>query len=108
MLHADSRLALTQFLASGDPSRSVVITHHAPSIGSLPEHKRTEPISAAYASNLEDVITTNGPAIWVHGHIHHPRDYAVGNTRIVNNALGYPGSSEIEHRGFRGDLVLEL
>jgi Icc-related predicted phosphoesterase len=77
MLHADSRLALTQFLAGGDPARSIVITHHAPSIQSLPEQKQSEPISAAYASNLEDLITAKGPALWVHGHIHRPRDYFI-------------------------------
>lgn len=108
MLHADSRLALTRFLSAGDRARAVVITHHAPSIRSLPEHKQAEPISAAYASNLEDVIAANGPAIWVHGHIHQPRDYLIEKTRVVNNALGYPGTSEIEDRGFRGDLVLQL
>jgi Icc-related predicted phosphoesterase len=108
MLHADSRLALTRFLTSGDRTRSVVITHHAPSIRSLPEHKRTEPISAAYASNLEDLIVTQGPALWVHGHIHRPCDYLIGATRIVNNAFGYLDGAEIEGRGFRGDLVIEL
>lgn len=108
MLHADSRLALTNFLTSGDRARSIVITHHAPSIRSLPEHKHAEPISAAYASNLEDLIIANGPAIWVHGHIHHPRDYAIGNTRIVNNAFGYLDRGEIENHAFRGDLVLKV
>ena len=108
MLHADSRLALTQFLTNGDRAHSIVITHHAPSIRSLPEHKHTEPISAACASNLEDLIGANGPALWVHGHIHHPRDYVIGNTRILNNALGYPTPDGAEPVGFRGDLVVEL
>lgn len=108
MLHADSRLALTQFLAGGDSPRSIVITHHAPSIRSLPEHKHTDPISAAYASNLEALIAANGPAIWVHGHIHHPREYTVEKTRIVNNALGYPDTPAAAARGFRGDLVIEV
>lgn len=108
MLHADSRLALTQSLAQADRTRSIVITHHAPSIRSLPKTKHAEPISAAYASNLESLITVNGPALWVHGHIHYPRDYVLGQTRIVNNALGYPGSTEIANTGFRHDLVVEL
>lgn len=109
MLHADSRLSLTQFLADGDRARSIVITHHAPSIRSLPEHKHAEPISAAYATNLEDLIAINGPALWVHGHIHRPSHYRIEKTRIVNNALGYPDSSgEIRDGGFRSDLVLEL
>ena len=35
LLHAESRLALTRFLAAGDPARSVVITDHAASIRSV-------------------------------------------------------------------------
>lgn len=108
MLHADSRRALTEFLARGDPARAIVITHHAPSIRSLPEDKQREPISAAYASNLEHVMTANGPAVWIHGHIHRPCDYRIEKTRIVNNAFRYLDGQQIEGRGFRGDLVLEL
>lgn len=108
MLHADSRLALTQFLNSGDRARSIVITHHAPLRRSLPEDKHAEIISAAYASDLENLIEASGPALWVHGHIHTPRDYMIEKTRIVNNAQGYPGTGKSEQRGFRGDLVVEL
>ena len=35
LIHADSKLALTNFLAAGDQAKSVVITHHAPSIRSV-------------------------------------------------------------------------
>lgn len=108
MLHADSRLALTQFLANSDRARSIVITHHAPSIRSLPEHKHADPISAAYASNLDDLISTNGPALWVHGHIHYPRDYVIASTRVLNNASGYPDGANRENRALRGDVVVEL
>lgn len=90
MLHADSQLALTQFLASGDRTRSVVVTHYAPSIKSVATGKENDPISAAYASKMDDFITAHSPALWVHGHIHESRDYVIGNTRIINNARGYP------------------
>ena len=108
MLHTDSKLAIKQFLANGDRNRSVVITHHAPSIQSLPEYRKSEPISAAYASNLDDLVATQGPALWVHGHVHHPGDYMMAKTRIVNNALGYPQATEVDNRRFRGDLIVEL
>jgi Icc-related predicted phosphoesterase len=108
MLHADTRLALIRFLETGDRARSIVVTHHAPSILSLPDNKHADPISAAYASNLEGLIVANGPALWVHGHIHRPRDYLIEKTRIVNNAFGYFDNTEIENRGFRSDLVLEV
>lgn len=105
-LHADSRLALTSFLEAGDRARSVVITHHAPSPQSLPEDRRNDEISAAYASNLDDLIHAQGPACWIHGHIHTPRDYMIGSTRILNNALGYRGPEEERNPTFREDLVV--
>lgn len=105
-LHADSRLALTQFLAAEDLSRSVVITHHAPSLHSLPEAKRTQIISAAYASNLDELIRAHSPALWVHGHIHTPCDYRLGGTRILSNPHGY--ITEGARPGFRPDLVVEV
>lgn len=107
-LHAKARLALTQFLMSGDPARSIVITHHAPSIRSLPERTHADPISAAYASNLESLIVEHGPVLWLHGHIHEGRDYALGNTRILNNAFGYPGEGRTGSQTFSGDLVVEI
>lgn len=107
-MHADSRLALTQFLAAGARDRSIVITHHAPSRRSLPAERQEDLLSAAYASNLDALIEAQGPALWVHGHIHSPCDYRIGNTRIVNNARGYPEPGDAGAPGFRGDLVLEI
>ncbi len=108
LLHADTRLALTEFLAQGERFRSIVITHHAPSQRSLPDDRRGQPISAAYASDLEPLIKECGPVLWIHGHIHTARDYPVGQTRVINNAHGYPESHGPESTGFRGDLVVEV
>lgn len=105
-LHAASRLALAQFLGDKDLSRSVVITHHAPSLQSLPEPKHTRTISAAYASNLEELIQAHSPALWIHGHIHTPCDYRIGGTRILSNTHGY--ITEGACPGFRPDLVVEI
>ena len=30
------------------------------------------------------------PKLWIHGHTHDRCDYAIGNTRVVANPLGYP------------------
>lgn len=108
LLHAGSRLALTQFLMAGDRARSVVISHHAPSIRSVQTGKEVDLISAAYASNLEDLILKQGPALWIHGHIHEARDYLLGNTRVLNNSLGYQTARDPERTGFRANLVVEL
>jgi Icc-related predicted phosphoesterase len=101
--HADSLLALRRFMESGDPSRSVVITHHAPSARSLPEKLRTDPVSGSYASNLESLIGKTGPRLWIHGHIHQPSSYLLGNTQVIANPRGYPGEL-----GFNKAFVLDL
>lgn len=108
LLHAESRLALTQFLGAGRRENAVVITHHAPSPKSVMTGRESDLISAAYASNLEDLILAQGPALWIHGHIHETRDYVLGNTRIVNNSLGYQTPRDPEKTGFRPDLVASL
>ncbi|NVO04742.1 MAG: hypothetical protein HXX19_01700 [Rhodoferax sp.] len=79
-------------LAKGDPEKTVVITHHAPSIESVPLRYKTDLLSAAYASNLEHLMGKT--ALWIHGHIHDSVDYSLGpggglKTRVVCNPRGY-------------------
>ncbi|WP_395747956.1 metallophosphoesterase [Prosthecobacter sp.] len=103
--HLASVKALRDFLSSGNPGTSVVVTHHAPSLLSLPEHRRSEPISCAYASHLDDLINEFQPHLWVHGHIHHSNDYRIGATRILANPRAYP---EKPNKGFIPDFVVEV
>lgn len=108
MLHANSRLTLQRFLSSGDCSRSVVITHHAPSSRSVPAARASDILSAAYASDMEDLIKEHGPALWIHGHIHDCQDYLIGKTRVLSNPAGYAFPRESEATGFRPDLLIEI
>lgn len=87
--HILSLQAIEAFLTDGDARRSIVVTHHAPSIHSLPPRRRTHPLSCAYASHLDDFIKLHQPPLWVHGHIHHSQDYRIGETRILSNPHGY-------------------
>lgn len=68
---------------------SVVATHHAPSYLSVPDAYKDDPLSAAYASSLEELILDHQPDLWVHGHTHTSFDYAIGATRILCNPRGY-------------------
>jgi len=101
--HAASLLALKSFLESGDRQRSVVITHHAPSARTLPTKDQTDPLSGAYASNLEPLIIEAGPRLWIHGHIHQPASYVLGASQVIANPRGYPGEE-----GFNRALVIDL
>ena len=83
----------------------MVITHHAPSIGSVPRDFHRNPVSAAYASNLDELVEQSGAALWVHGHLHSQSDYRIGNTRVVCNPRGYPDE---RNPAFVPDLVIEI
>lgn len=104
-IHLESIQRLDQFLSTHDPRRTIIVTHHAPSAHSLPERRRGQLISSAYASNLDAFIEKHQPALWVHGHIHHNNDYRIGSTRILANPQGYPTDPNIE---FIKQLVIEV
>lgn len=84
---------------------TVVITHHAPSLQSLPDSKHNDLMSAAYVSNLDEFVSQSGARYWIHGHLHAPSDYALGATRVLCNPKGYP--DEYNDR-FIPDLVVEI
>ena len=83
----------------------VIVTHHAPSGISVPDHYRQDILSAAYASNLDDCVVSSGAILWIHGHLHTQKDYLLGNTRVVCNPRGYPDEPNQE---FVPDLVIEV
>lgn len=69
----------------------IVVTHHAPSAGSLdPRFEHDVWGRYGYHSVLDEVILDR-PKIqfWCHGHIHKPSDYMVGDTNILCNPCGY-------------------
>lgn len=83
----------------------MVVTHHAPSVMSLNSGDRNDPLSAAYASDMESVIAQSRAHLWVHGHIHRAVDYSLGMTRIVANPRGYPDET---NTGFDPAKVIEI
>lgn len=88
-LHRESIAFIADELARAFRGITIVMTHHAPSLGSVPEDRLADPLTAAYASRLEALIERTQPQLWVHGHIHTSSDYAIGSTRVVCNPRGY-------------------
>ncbi|WP_426236551.1 metallophosphoesterase [Pararhizobium sp. DWP1-1-3] len=102
--HVETRDFIADELRKRSGQKTVVITHHAPSPRSIAAEFRHDPLSACYASDLEDLIRETAPALWVHGHVHHRNDYTIGETRILSNPRGYPG----ENIGFEPAVVVEI
>jgi Icc-related predicted phosphoesterase len=106
VLHHKARLAIESHLVQRHEGPTVVVTHHAPHLGSIHRQFRSNLLSAAYASDLSELIARAGPDLWVHGHTHLAVDYRVANTRIISNPRGY--RHEHHATGFDPHLVLEV
>lgn len=74
-------------LAKGNPARTVVVTHHAPSRQSLHPRFDGDDLSPCYISDLPHLLGRS--TLWIHGHVHDSFDYAVEGTRVVANPRGY-------------------
>ncbi|MAX81778.1 MAG: phosphoesterase [Crocinitomicaceae bacterium] len=104
-IHNQSIKWLTNSLMESNSKYNIVVTHHAPSIQSIPEVFKEDPMSAAYASNLEELILTSKPDYWIHGHIHTPVRYAIGETTVICNPHGYLSEP---YNGYEKELFIEL
>jgi predicted phosphohydrolase len=88
--HIASRTFLRTYLPRPPGTKTVVVTHHAPSPrSSNPKYADDPLMNACYASDLEPLVASSNAALWVHGHVHTSFDYTLGNTRVVCNPRGY-------------------
>lgn len=111
--HEDSRRWLEAELtrAHRDGVDTVVVTHHAPHVACLsPTHiQRGDPISAAFASDLSELLMGPlAPGTWCSGHTHHNHRGQLGRSKLLSNQAGYVRLGE--GTGFlrAGQLVMRL
>ncbi len=103
--HEKSKKWLQKEVLENQSEKLVVVTHHAPSINSLPKELRDDPISASYSSNMDEFVSTINADLWVHGHIHTKCDYFIDKTRVICNPRGYPDEPV---KGFDPNLVITI
>lgn len=84
---------MRKWLEEHKDDKCVVITHHAPSELSVHEYYKDDyHMNGGYRSNLSDFILDHPQIkVWVHGHMHDPCDYMIGDTRVLTNPRGYMG-----------------
>lgn len=105
-LHTQSRDWLTVMLAEPFDGRTVVVTHHAPSVQSIHTRYASDLLSAAFASNLETLMGRDRAALWIHGHMHDSFDYEINGTRVLCNPRGY--TPDALNPAFRADFVVKI
>lgn len=104
-LHVKARRFLESALRKPFDGRTVVITHHAPSLKSVAPRYKKHPKVPYFASALDELVATSRAELWVHGHLHDSVDYTIGSTRVIANPKGYVGEeSERESRHFEWDF----
>ncbi len=104
-IHRKSLNWLTEILSRFSDKTNIVVSHHGPSIKSAPETNRNDLVTAAFASNLENIIETQKPHLWIHGHFHNSSDYMINDCRIICNPVGYP---EERNKEFKENLVIDI
>ncbi|MFD2582164.1 metallophosphoesterase [Pedobacter vanadiisoli] len=104
-IHKISKNWLQKSLEGSIAFKNVVVTHHAPSVRSLPSLYKNDPISSAYASDIEDLIIKYQPSYWIHGHIHTPARYRIGETEVICNPHGYISE---KYNGYDKELIIEI
>jgi Icc-related predicted phosphoesterase len=111
-MFAASRAFLSAVLAEPHDGPTIILTHHLPSFRSVARQYKKDPVSAGFASDLDDLISM-GAALWVHGHTHVSctwRDQ--GGTFVVCNPAGYArgrkGAAILENAKFDPKLIIDV
>ena len=97
---------LKQNLHQPFKGKTVVVTHHAPSIQSIDTFFKKDELTPAYASNYEEVA--EHADYWLHGHIHSSVDYLLGRCRVISNPTGYPENHSCENKQFNPGLIIDI
>lgn len=91
-------------LATPFHGKTVAITHFAPSLKSADPRYGLTPGTAGFCSNLDELFALAD--LWLHGHLHAPSNYRVGNCRVVANPMGYARKNE--QSAFQPEMLLDV
>lgn len=107
--HWASRAWLEKALAASVPAKTVVVSHHCPSLQSIPPQFRAgdaNKFSPIYASDLR--YLGGRAALWIHGHVHESCDYDMQGTRVICNPMGYCSKELGPQNPAFTELLIEL
>jgi predicted phosphodiesterase len=106
-MHTESLAWIKAELDRPFEGKTVVVTHHAPSILSIDPRFRDDPLSACYASVIDKaVMNPEKVSLWLHGHTHYCGEYVINGVRVASNQRGYYPDELVP--GFREDCLLSL
>ncbi len=106
-LHQASLNFINSELSSNDNTKSIIITHHVPTLYNYPKQYKGSSLQEGFAVELFYLIEESNAAAWIYGHHHsNTPDFTIGNTQMLTNQLGYV--SYKEHLDFKNNKVFEF
>lgn len=106
-LHQDSIRFVKKELNKVRSEKTIVVSHHVPTLLNYPEKYKGDILNQAFAVELYDLIEKSKINYWIFGHHHQNIDnFSIGKTRLVTNQLGY--LSDNEHDLFKLDAIFHL
>jgi predicted phosphohydrolase len=89
-LHKESKGFIEAALTQKWSGKTVVMTHHVPTLSNYPPEFKGSSLNDAFAVEMADIIEPSGVDYWIYGHHHHfVPEFCMGTTRLVTNQLGY-------------------
>ncbi len=106
-LHNESLNFIKQELNKEKSGKTVVATHHVPTLLNYPQKYKGDVLNDAFAVELFDLIETKGPDYWIYGHTHNnTADFKIWKTQLLTNQLGYVKYNE--HNDYSGMKSIEI
>ena len=108
--HISDREKIFAHLETPFSGKTLVMTHHMPTPACVHPMYKTDPITAAFASDLTYRMTQYPIDVWTYGHTHQQSDTTIprddgGEIALVSNIRGYPHERV---KTFDPTFVLEL
>lgn len=90
-----------------DRGKTIVLTHHLPSIHCNDVEFKNSPLTEAFCVDLTELIKESKIDYWVYGHSHRNiGDIDLFGTKLISNQLGYVTLNE--HTSFNRSRVIDL
>ena len=100
--------AFEEMLATEVTAEDVVVTHHLPSVESVPPRFMGSNMNAFFVCDMTAYIHRGRPKLWIHGHTHDSFDYRVNGTRVICNPRGYAKDGVNENPRFDPGLTVDV
>lgn len=104
-LHDECLNFITQALKDKEQQKSIVVTHHVPTLQHYPKQYLGSDLNDAFAIELTGFIEEYQPDYWIYGHHHQNiQEFKIIGTTMLTNQLGYVQMGE--NKGFGFDRII--